>query len=51
MKADNKDRYATLGAQYNLGSNSRVFVEYNNQDLDSNKDADDRFEVGLRHDF
>ena len=50
-KVDNKDRYATLGAQYNLGSNSRVFVEYNNQDLDSNKDADDRFEVGLRHDF
>ena len=51
LKADHKDRYATLGVQYNLGAQSRVFVEYNNQDLDSNKDADDRFEVGMRHDF
>ena len=43
--------YATLGVQYNLGSRSRVWMEYRNQDLDSDKKADDFVNIGMRHDF
>ena len=52
-----EDTQATLGAQYNLGANSRVWLEYTMRDNDSDKAkdkgarADDSFNVGLRHDF
>ena len=46
-----EDSYGVIGAQYNLGSNSRVWVEYFSQDLDTNTDADDIVSLGLRHDF
>ena len=49
--AKQEDSYGTIGAQYNLGSQSRTFVEYNSQDLDSSPTADDRVILGLRHDF
>ena len=41
----------TLGAQYNLGAQSRVFLEYWKPDSDSNKDTSDVVLAGLRHDF
>ena len=46
-----KDNYTTLGVQYNLGTKARVWVEYVNQDLDSDSTADDYVAIGLRHDF
>ena len=52
-----EDTQATLGAQYNLGSNSRVWVEYIMRDNDSDKGdpkgerADNSFNVGLQHNF
>ena len=52
---DQKASHATLGAQYNLGAKSRVWLEYVMRSLDSDKGdanrADDSFNVGLRHDF
>ena len=46
-----EDSYGTLGVQYTLGSNSRVWIEYWSRDLDSKPDADDIINIGLRHDF
>ncbi|MDM5147635.1 porin [Candidatus Persebacteraceae bacterium Df01] len=46
-----KDHYGTVGVQYNLGSKSRVWIEYASQDLDTDADADDYVNIGLRHDF
>ena len=46
-----KDAYATLGARYALGSNSSVWLEYYNRDLDSDKKAKDVFSVGMQHNF
>ena len=46
-----EDAYATLGAQYRLGGQSHVWLEYWNRDLDSNKDAKDVVSVGLQHNF
>ena len=45
------DAYTTLGVQYTLGSQSRVWVEYWGRELDSNPEAEDRVSIGLRHDF
>ncbi len=47
----NDDSYTTLGAQYSLGSNSRVWLEYWARDLDNNPESEDVVSVGLRHDF
>ena len=61
--SEEDDSYSTLGIQYNLGSRSRIWVEYAAQDLDSGpdyysgkldadvRDEDDTFTIGLRHDF
>ena len=58
-----KDAVSTVGVQYNLGANSRVWVEYAMRDFDSDENttiagttkntdrADNSFNVGLRHDF
>ena len=46
-----KDNYTTLGVQYNLGTKARVWLEYINQERDSNPGADDYVAIGLRHDF
>lgn len=46
-----EDEYSTLGVQYNLGSRSRVWIEYAGQDLDSDPNADDYITIGMRHDF
>ena len=54
------DTFSTVGVQYNLGSNSRVWIEYAMRDKDSDKmkdgapntdRADDSFNIGLQHDF
>ena len=46
-----EDSYGTLGVQYTLGSNSRVWIEYWSRDLDSDTAAEDVINIGLRHDF
>ncbi len=43
--------YGLVGVQYNLGSQSRVWIEYWNRDIDANPNRDDIVSVGLRHDF
>ncbi len=43
--------FTTLGVQYSLGSNSRVWIEYFAQDVDSDPSQEDIVSVGLRHDF
>ena len=57
---DETDTYSTLGVQYNLGSRSRVWLEYAMRDLDTDKyadgaanpnRADNSFNIGMRHDF
>ena len=45
------DATVGLGANYNLGSRTRVFLEYFGQDHDSASDEDDDIIIGLRHDF
>ena len=45
-----ENTFGTVGVQYNLGSRSRTFVEYNDQDTNSASD-EGSFLVGLRHDF
>ena len=50
-KKSNTDTYVTLGAQYKMGAQSRVIVEYFKPDVDSSEDEDDVFMVALRHDF
>ena len=45
------DSFGTVGVQYDLGAQSRVWVEYFSQDADSSPSADDIVSVGLRHDF
>ena len=44
-------KYGTLGVQYTLGSNSRVWIEYFSQDVDSDPSVEDVINIGLRHDF
>ena len=53
-----EDSYGTLGVQYTLGSNSRVWIEYWSRDLGNtaanpnrNEENDDIINIGLRHDF
>ena len=46
-----KDTYGLLGAQYLLGAQSRVLLEYQNRDLDTDKKTKDQVVVGMRHDF
>ena len=59
-----KDSASTVGVQYNLGSNSRVWIEYAMRDLDSDEygdvaasttknsnRSDDSFNIGMQHDF
>lgn len=46
-----EDSYGTIGVQYNLGAQSRVWIEYWARDLDSNPAAEDVINIGLRHDF
>ena len=46
-----EDSYGTIGAQYNLGSQSRVWIEYTTNDYDSDADLDDYVNIGMRHDF
>lgn len=46
-----EDSYTVFGVQYNLGSRSRVWVDYVARDLESNANADDYVAIGLRHDF
>jgi predicted porin len=46
-----EDATTVIGVQYNLGSRSRVWMDFINQDLDSNSKAEDHVMVGLRHDF
>ncbi|MGI9307284.1 MAG: porin [Gammaproteobacteria bacterium] len=46
-----EDTYGTVGVQYSLGSNSRVWIEYWSRDLDSDTTAEDLVNLGLRHDF
>ena len=46
-----EDSYGTIGAQYNLGSQSRVWIEYTSNDYDSNANLDDYVNIGMRHDF
>jgi predicted porin len=46
-----EDATTVLGVQYNLGSRSRVWMDYNGKDLDSNSNAEDKINIGLRHDF
>ena len=46
-----EDSWGTLGAQYNLGSRSRVWIEYVSRDLDTDTNADDYVNIGMRHDF
>ncbi len=49
--ATGDNAYTTLGAQYNLGSNSRVWLEYVTVDNDGSDVEDDHVNMGLRHDF
>ena len=49
QKAENS--YGTIGAQYNLGSRSRVWIEYVSRDLDTSPTTDDYVNIGMRHDF
>ena len=46
-----EDSFGTIGAQYNLGSNSRVWIEYVSRDQDTSPNADDNVNIGMRHDF
>ena len=46
-----EDSYGTIGAQYNLGSQSRVWIEYTSNDYDSDPMNDDYVNIGMRHDF
>ena len=46
-----EDATTVLGVQYNLGSRSRVWMDYVSKDLDTNTAAEDQIYVGLRHDF
>ena len=46
-----EDSYGTIGAQYNLGSQSRVWIEYTSNDYDSSPTTDDYVNIGMRHDF
>ena len=43
--------YSTVGAQYNLGSQSKVWLEYAMQDFDNDKNAENYFTAGLQHNF
>ena len=45
------DSYGTVGVQYDLGAQSRVWIEYFSRDLESDTSADDVVGIGLRHDF
>ena len=49
--AKEEDSYGTIGAQYNLGSQSRVWIEYTTNDYDSTPTLDDYVNIGMRHDF
>ncbi len=51
VKVSGEDTFGTVGVQYDLGSQSRVWIEYLSRDLDSDTAADDIVSVGLRHDF
>ena len=54
QREDSKKRensWGTIGAQYNLGSRSRVWIEYVTRDLDTDANADDNVNIGMRHDF
>ena len=46
-----EDSRGTVGVQYDLGAQSRVWVEYYSRDLDSSPETDDVVSLGLRHDF
>jgi predicted porin len=50
-KTMHEDAYTTLGITYHLSSRSRVWMEYAGQDLESDADAEDYVNVGLRHNF
>lgn len=50
-QGSDKNTYGTVGVQYNLGSRSRTFVEYNDQDAHDSTTDDASVVVGLRHDF
>ena len=46
-----EDSRGTVGVQYDLGAQSRVWIEYYSRDLDSAPETDDVVSIGLRHDF
>ena len=46
-----EDVYTTLGAQYNLGAQSWVWLEYAMRDHDTDPAADNSFNIGLGHSF
>jgi predicted porin len=46
-----EDARTVIGIQYNLGSRSRVWMDYNGRDHDSDATAEDNINIGLRHDF
>ena len=46
-----EDTRGTFGVQYNLGSQSHVWIEYASIDLDSDPEADDYVTIGLQHSF
>ena len=50
-KAKREDSWGTIGAQYNLGARSRVWIEYVNRDQDTAPANDDFVSIGMRHDF
>lgn len=50
-KVTAEDDRATVGVQYNIGAQSRVWVEYAARDLDSSEPAEDSINIGMRHDF
>ncbi len=46
----NETTYGTIGVQYDLGAQSRVWIEYFSRDVDE-VERDDIINIGLRHDF
>ena len=48
-----EDARGTVGVQYDLGAQSRVWIEYASRDLEGGSDTevDDVVGIGLRHDF
>jgi predicted porin len=47
----NEDATTIIGIQYNLGSRSRIWMDYAGLDRDSAPTAEDNVSFGLRHDF